>query len=142
MPRTSAEIAVAIDEFQPVDGEWLALDELVEELFQTESPESALGSLFRVFERYPTDDGAGVFWGILHGVESIPGYESHLAKSIQSNPSEFSVIMVHRLMNSGIEEVAGIDGQSLLEDVLQNQLVPEAVRTTAQRLYDKHRKST
>ena len=142
MTRTSAEIAAAIDEFQPVDGEWLGLDELLEELFQTESPESTLGSLFRVFERYPTDDGAGVFWGILHGVESIPGYESHLARSIQSNPSEFSVIMVHRLLNSGIEEVGGIDGQSLLEDVVQNQSVPEAVRTTAQRLYDKHRKST
>mgnify|MGYP003649002106 FL=1 len=46
MARTSAEIAAAIDEFQPVDGEWLGLDELLEELFQTESPESTLGSLF------------------------------------------------------------------------------------------------
>lgn len=134
MARTSAEIAAAIDKFQPDDGEWLGLDELLEELFQTESPETALGSLFGVFERYPTDDGAGVFWGILHAVESIPGYESHLVRSIQSKPSEFSVIMVHRLLNSDIVEVSGIHGQSLLEDVVQNQSAPEVVRQTAQRL--------
>jgi len=138
MARPAAEIADAIDQFQPDHGDWLGLDELLDELFQRDLPDVAFDSLLGVFERFPTDDGAGVFWSILHGLESLPGYESHLVKSIQTNPSEFSLIMVHRLLNSGVEKLDETRCLALLEDVAQNQSTSEVVRNTAKNLCDKH----
>ena len=64
--------------------------------------------MLRVFERYPDEDGAGVFWSIVHGLEALPGYEPFLVESYSKRaPSEFGVIMLGRILNSGQREIAG-----------------------------------
>jgi hypothetical protein len=102
MARTVSEIIVAIEAFQPSDGKWLPLDALLEELFQSGSASNGIDAMLHVFERYPTDDGAGVFWAILHGLESLPGqYETKLVQSLRRIPSRMALTMVCRLLNGG-----------------------------------------
>lgn len=112
MHRTTASIAHDIATFVPNDDDWLALDSLIAELWQTGHPEQAIPELLSVFERYPEEDGFGVVWGILHGLEALPNYEPELLRSLARQPSEFGVRMVGRLLNAGTREIGGV---SLLE---------------------------
>ncbi|MEK6233883.1 MAG: hypothetical protein N2C14_04145 [Planctomycetales bacterium] len=136
MPRSSAEIADSIAMFQPQDGEWLKLDELLEELFQSESPPAAMDALLHVFQRFPTEDGAGVFWGIVHGLESLPDYEERLIQSVRAEPSEFGIIMLHRLLNSGVEDVGGVGLRFVIESTVKNESVADEVRARARKFMD------
>jgi hypothetical protein len=69
-----------------VNGNWLALDHSLTELFQSGFASQGIDALLGVFERHPTDDGAGVFWAIVHGLEATPGYESALVESVRRAP--------------------------------------------------------
>jgi hypothetical protein len=82
---------------------WLPLDHLLEELWGAGpiTPQH-LAVLFGVFERFPTEDGAGVLWSIVHGVESLPlDYEPSLRESWRRVPSQMAEIMLVRLENAG-----------------------------------------
>jgi hypothetical protein len=51
-----------------------------------------------VFERFPDEDGAGVFWSIVHGIESLDvDYEQTLRASLARRPSRMGQIMLRRL---------------------------------------------
>lgn len=118
--RPTSAILHDIEKFQPTqDGNWLALDDLVEELFLKESPPEALGPLFHLLERFPNDESAGVLWGVLHGIETYhPTYEAQLVQSLRRHPTALTVTMVRRMVNSGYRLVAGQSVESLYEAVL------------------------
>lgn len=89
-----------IESIRNVDDEsdLMTLDASVRELFQLPDAEMGIDTLLRVFERFPTKDGFGVFWSIVHGLESLAGrYEPKLVASVRRAPSGFSVMMVNRL---------------------------------------------
>lgn len=100
--RPQSEILKDIARFEPVGGLWLPLDDLLSELWLAGQPKiDALPILFGVLERFPADDGAGVFWSIVHGIESLPyDYEPLLRDSIDRVPAEISKVMLHRLSTS------------------------------------------
>ncbi|MCG2602310.1 hypothetical protein [Achromobacter insuavis] len=99
--RTENEIAADIMRFSPVDGNWLELERLLDELWRAGPSAASLGALFGVFERFPDEDGAGVFWSIVHGLEhlDIP-HEAALRESLARRQSEMGEIMLHRLDNA------------------------------------------
>lgn len=138
MSRPASDIAKVIDKFEPKNGNWIELDDLLQELFRSECPTLGIDALLRVFERFPTEDGAEVFWGVVHGLESLPGYEEHLVQSVSASPSEFGLIMVNRLLNSGVSEVADIRLLTLLEVIAQKDLIPDGVRRMAEKFRVKH----
>lgn len=101
---TPAEVLDAVARFAPTeDGNWLALDALLDRLWCLGGPDAdALPVLFGVFERFPEDDGAGVLWSVLHGVEDFePGfYEAALRASVARVPSLMGTTMLRRLERS------------------------------------------
>lgn len=99
MQSIQLQLLSKIEKFEPSpSGDWKDLDNLLDELWQTQLSESCLSVLFRVFERYYNDDGAGVFWSIVHGVEATAlDYENALRKSIANQQSEMGEIMLRRL---------------------------------------------
>jgi len=99
MPRRPTfAVLKDIDDFAPVRGNWRRLDELLDELWSEGVSEGQLPILFRVFERFPEDDGAGVLWSIVHGVESLSfNYEPFLRQSLARQPSFMGSIMLERL---------------------------------------------
>ncbi len=133
MARTIAAIIGDIDEFLPRDGEWKRLDRLLDELFGSDQPQLGIVPLLRVFERFPEEDGYGVFWSIVHGLESLPGYEKPLLASINRKPTEFTVLMVNRMLNSGITEVEGVSLLTLLARVSSDSRATKGIKKDAER---------
>jgi hypothetical protein len=132
MPGPITQIIADIDAFQPMDGNWLGLDALLSDLFQSDSPESGMDAMFRIFERYPEEDGCGVFWSIVHGLESLPAYESKLVEAVRRVPTEFSLIMVYRLLNADCNEVDGISLLELLEQIAKDEAIHPQLRKEIQ----------
>src|SRR5262249_42909345 len=119
---------------------WLGLDTLLQELFKGGSASLGIDAMLRVFELYPTEDGAGVFWAIVHGLESLPGYESRLVKSLRKAPSGFALLMLNRLLNAGCEEAGGVRFVPVLEQVVQNQNASPEIRQEAQDILNDHKR--
>ena len=97
MPRTVDDILGDLDAFRPSDGVWLPLDGLLAELWEAGVSPRELPPLFSVFERFPNDDGAGVLWSIVHGVEGLDlDYEAPLRASVARQPSHMGKVMLGR----------------------------------------------
>lgn len=77
-------------------------------------------ALLLVFERFPEEDGFGVFWSILHALEAADNYEHELVASVRRVPNLFNTLMVNRIVNAGASVVAGVQAERLLEEVLHN----------------------
>lgn len=138
MTRPVSDILTGLEDFEPSDGNWLALDGLLEELFSSGAASEGVDAMLAVFEKYPTEDGAGVFWAIVHGLESLPGYEPKLVESLRRVSSDFALVMVNRLLNAGCVEVGGIALLSVLDQVAQDQRTTPEIRRAAQEIRDDH----
>ncbi|NMO18092.1 hypothetical protein HPC49_10125 [Pyxidicoccus fallax] len=125
------QVVEALEHFQWDGGDWLGLDELVDELWKSGAPRQGLQALLGVFERYPDSTGYGVFWSILHGIESLGDYEPVLISSMRRAPSLFGVMMVGRILNTRLEPERRAELRSLLEAVVLNEQAPGVVREEA-----------
>lgn len=92
-----------IEAFAPSSDDWNELGDLVQSLVTPTT--ASVPALLRVFERFPRHDGHGVFWSILHTIESIEGYAPILVEHVMRTPTEMGVTMVQRLVNAGITHV-------------------------------------
>lgn len=94
-------------------------------------------AVLNLYERFPDEDGYGIFWSLLHMVEASAGYEDALFESVSRAPGEFNVMLVGRLANAGIVQIAGRDLLGLLRAVAERTDVSERARETAQGFLDK-----
>jgi len=93
-----SDLLAEISAFEPRDGDWRPLDRLLAELWSAGVSSECLPVLFGVFERHPDEDGAGVFWSVVHGVESLDlDYEQPLRDSVSRKPSFMGNAMLGRL---------------------------------------------
>ena len=81
-------------------------------------PQEAIREMLRVFERFPNDDGAGVFWSIVHGLEALPDYEVEVLTSVRRVPSDMGVTMLGRLLNAGCNDINGMPIRAILQEVI------------------------
>lgn len=111
--RQVKEIIAEIESFESDDGNWLGLDKLATELWESGNPKIGIDALFGIFEKYPTDDGAGVFWTILHGLETLK-YEQKLYNSLIAKPSHMAIAMLKRIENTESKTVIPLFFMSVL----------------------------
>ena len=114
------------------EAELAKLDGAVNSLFASDCPALGIGTLLRIFERFPTSDGYGIFWSIVHGLESLSDYEVALIESVRRQLCEFSLLMVNRILNVGRTHVNGTDLFALLEEVASNPDYSEDIRIETQ----------
>jgi hypothetical protein len=128
------EVVAAIDGLPSVDTtEHLSrLQEVVDCYFSSENAAEHLGVWFRLYERFPEDDGYGVFWTILHGIEATPEYEPLIVESVRRYPSQFPLLMVNRQLNGGVRQIGGVDLLELLRQVVADERCLPGVRIDAQ----------
>lgn len=126
--RTSQDIIADINQFEPEDGNWLRLERLLNELWESGDQEHFTNELLRVFEKFPDEDGAGVFWSIIHGVENFDAYEGQLIDSLNRQPSEMGLIMLRRIKNTGAKTVNGIEINKIVTDLLSNERTTPTLR--------------
>jgi hypothetical protein len=117
MPDVPIDFVSALDSFTPPSGNWLPLETLLEQIFSRPVPPAETAAMLRLFERFPAEDGAGVFWSIVHGLEALPHYQALLFESVQRVPSELGVTMLGRILNSGQREIAGNSISTLLAKI-------------------------
>jgi hypothetical protein len=136
--RDSAAIIADLNSYYGSDTTWRGLDGLVGELFQSPVSAAGLNALFGVFERHPTHDGFGVFWTILHGIESVPAYEPQLLRSLYSRPSLFAVDMVNRILNAGEREFNGVSWVTVLRQISSLADIEPEIRDQAKKYLETH----
>jgi hypothetical protein len=107
------------------------LDEAIDDLADKPVAAEEFKELLGVFERFPEDDGHGVFWSIVHCLEAFDGYEPFLVESVNRNPVEFNVLMVNRLLNAGVLEVGNQSLLALLKSVVACTKASSEVRESA-----------
>jgi hypothetical protein len=102
--------------------------------------EAGLDIWFRLYERFPDDDGFGVCWGILHMIEGYhPVSDRYVVASVQRKPTEFPVMMINRILNGGVKTVGGVELLALLQGVADNDKNPGSIREVA-RAFLEHQK--
>jgi len=104
-----------IKEFDPVDHSFLPLEEYFERAFASSNPSEYYDAIFNLFERFPDDDGAGVFWTALHGMEAVGGYEDKLMVYFRRYPSLMTRAMLRRILNSGVKTIGTVEIGGLLQ---------------------------
>lgn len=93
-----SDLLAEISAFQPRDGDWRPFDDLLGKLWSAGVTDECLPVLFGVFERYPDEDGFGVLWSVVHGIESLPlDYGQALRDSILRKASFMGRVMLDRL---------------------------------------------
>ena len=110
------DLDTAIREFTPQQGMWLPLDRHLEQAFRSPDPRQHYDAIFNLFERFPDDDGAGVFWSALHGMESVGGYEDLLLQYFRRHPSLMTRAMLRRILNSGQSHIGRVAISRLIDD--------------------------
>ncbi len=93
--------------------------------------ENEIRALLSIFERFPDDDGYGVFWSILHCLEKCEGYEPLLIESVARTPVEFNLNMINRIINSGTCEIDGRSLHLLLASAITNAAASENTKDFA-----------
>lgn len=134
MNQSVREIVANLDNIESLEtqGELARLDENVVRLFAVENPESGIGASLRVFELFPEQDSFGIFWSIVHGLETLSGYELPLIESVKRQPSLFGLLMINRLMNGGVTEIHNNDLLDILKTVAADKQQSEEIRAEAQ----------
>ena len=130
MPSLSA-LLHALDSFQPHDS-WLALEDLLAELWELGPPSDALVPLFRFLERFPEDDSGGVLMGLMHGIETFSEYETELLDSLHRQPTEITLLLVRRIANTGQQTIAQHPVASVYRAVHAHPNAPLNVKQMAQ----------
>ena len=102
------ELDAAIREFQPAENNWLPLEEHISKAYASNDFPSYYDAIFNLFERFPEDDGNGVFWSAVHGMEATGGYEEKLLMYFRRHPTVMTKTMLTRIRNSGEEKIGGI----------------------------------
>jgi len=108
------ELDTAIREFTPSTGDWRLLEGHFERAFASPDPKKYYPAMFNLFERFPEEDGAGVFWSALHGMEAVGGYEDLLLQYFRRWPSLMTKTMLRRVLNSGQTHIGKIAIASLI----------------------------
>jgi hypothetical protein len=135
---TTAELLDAVREFEPVDGDWRVLDQLIDDLCAKPLTVEGIDALLSVLERFPTEDGAGALWSIVHALEHSPLYPSRLLASLRRQPAELTVVMVNRLLNAGEKHLAGVSAMDVLSEVSNRNDVEPSIREYAKRFLQRH----
>lgn len=118
-----------------------ALDAAVQAIKPDECGEAEFRAMLHVFERFPDDDGFGIFWGLVHALEACSGYESEMLASVARKPCEFNVLLVNRLLNAGITDVDGVSLEGVLSSVMESNAATPGVRQDAERYIARRRRA-
>ncbi|HVU15277.1 MAG TPA: hypothetical protein VHD32_00015 [Candidatus Didemnitutus sp.] len=108
-PKIMDALDHSIREFTPQAGNWRPLETLLARVFTGPDPKSYFHAIFNLFERFPKEDGAGVFWSALHGMETVGGYEELLLQYFRRHPSLMTTTMLRRIKKSGQSHIGQIE---------------------------------
>jgi hypothetical protein len=121
------QIIKDLETFDAIRDGWPKLGSLVHDL--KASPAPLVDALLGVFERHPgTSSTNGVLMSVLHTLEAVPNYETHIVESLRRKPSVLTVLMVNRMLNSNITKIGPHSLMQLLEEAKAHPRCQRAVK--------------
>jgi hypothetical protein len=108
------------------------LEALVNLLDRTVITPELYRALFDLYERFPEDDGYGIFSSILHFLETCSRYEQFLIESMRRKPTYTAIRMVDRLVLGGLTQLGEVNLLSLVQAAATSSLASESARVYAQ----------
>jgi hypothetical protein len=108
------------------------LDDALQQLFTSGRAELGIDAVLRIFERFQDQVDLNIFWNMVHGLETLPNYEEKLFESVTRQPSEFSLLMINRILNAGIAEIQGVNLLDILKGVATDESQSDHIRERAQ----------
>lgn len=132
MTLNRADLVAALLAFPGQErGDLGSLGFLIAEAVSLPRDEALDRALFGIFERFPEEDGYGVYWSVLHGLERRGDFEESLLASLRRSPSSFGLRMLNGLRGAGRSECAGVNIMALFEEIASRPDVPMEVREMA-----------
>jgi hypothetical protein len=130
---STREIAKSLNELSSVEdvAQLKLLESLLAELNPSSLTAEQYRALFGLFERFPTHDGHGIFWSIVHLLEKSSRYESFLLESVRRQSAEFNLLMVARFINGGFTQIGDVNLPELLKTVSTSPNASESARAWA-----------
>jgi hypothetical protein len=101
--------------------------------------EKAIPELFDVMERLP-DAELGSPGPLVHTLERLHAYEPELVRSVRRRPSQLSVWMVNRILNTALSDDARRMYLTLLQEAASDRNAPETVRHDARHFVELQRR--
>ncbi|WNB76345.1 hypothetical protein [Methylomonas koyamae] len=133
MSTTIESVIRQLQDFEPGDdvtADIARIYEILTDFDLMPNRERAIGVLFGVLERFPEND-FGSPGPLVHALEAIPGYEPFLAESLRRQPTELSVWVVNRILNSELPIEAKVTWTNELRQVMQNPAALTSARESA-----------
>jgi len=134
------EIKKFIESLDKLVGEDLVseLYEITEPLEEAKDISESFDNIFRFFQRNKNAD-LGSPGPLVHLLEShYPKYVPNLIASLESEPAELTVFMLHRIMNSNISTSDKEKYHKLLGAISSNPTADEAAKSEAKHYYEYH----
>ncbi|MCA3593073.1 MAG: hypothetical protein IOC94_16405 [Methylocystis sp.] len=113
-----------------------SLEEAIENTDRTRLTKEDVEAIFDLFERFPDDDGYGIFSWFMHAIEATGGYEANLLESVARRPGGFNVRMVVRFLNAGVTHLAGNDLVALVQTLAARTDISVRARDEAKSCFD------
>lgn len=130
MESNIEDIIRKIKDFTPQNDDWFELEEILEELYNSNRAELGLEDMLRIYEKYPDEDN-DILWGMLHGIEDIENYEVKVIESLGRNPSFFCTLMINRILNEQIYSLETINLIDILKSIVDSSIATSYVKEVA-----------
>jgi hypothetical protein len=108
------------------------LYELTDAVMTLPTPERMIPEMFAVMERLPESD-LGSPGPLVHTLETFPGYQEELVKSVRRRPTVLSVWMINRILNTDLASDVRGDLMALLREA---EVHPEATSEVREQARD------
>jgi len=92
----------------------------------------AIQSMFELMERFPDAD-LGAPGPLVHEIEAIDGYQAFLRQSLRRRPTDLTLWMVNRILNSELDEESRRSWLNELRAVASHPDAPASAREAAAR---------
>ena len=140
IPQTSDTLVALLNAFEPTDNHLDntdALYDLIGCAEITDDPSLLAIAALGIFERYPASD-FGAPGPLVHFIESLPGYQERLIESLIRRPTDYTVIMTARILNSEITQAQRTYWIDLLHQCVRHPAADDFARSRARTYVDRH----
>ncbi|MDJ1482911.1 hypothetical protein QNI16_20585 [Cytophagaceae bacterium YF14B1] len=117
-----------IKSFELAGNNWIVLDELLYQLWKTETPEQGLPVIFSLIERFPEEDRRRGFRSIVSGVGRLQGYTTMLLESLQRQPSILGIAILNRMLQRSQKYIGDISVVEFLHSLLHHPKMTPTIR--------------
>ncbi len=128
MQREFNKIISDINEYRPINGFWMQMEEYVTELDSGNMLSEAVPYIFEFMERYPDVEEGRSFKMLVAGILETNDYEHELLASLKRTPTLMGLRILESKLAKGEDTLCGLCCGELLEDIVNTGTENEEIK--------------